>query len=187
MYWSPCALETSCLKGDGIRRSGEDSVLSSERLSTGTNAQIVLGSGEALLLGKVGEELGQVTRVVLDLAGSNEAENGGRSVGSLVELPGFTANGGGINWGAGGRDGACTTKGGGPDHDLVLSVPTSSGRGEDVVRHITDEVVSRVADRGCQQMVLSVYVCVAYLHFQVDWMLVKSETFLVSDRASTLG
>lgn len=126
----------SLVDNSAVCRSGEHSVgsynslaqsliksentLTSERLSSSTNAQKVLAERVALAGLQVLEKVQQVTRVVIRLGSSNEAVDCHRSIRSLVQLPAHTIYGDSGNGRSGAGDWSSSSEGSEPDHDLVL-------------------------------------------------------------------
>lgn len=108
------------LCNNGRVRGGSQRGSTSERLSTSLDINKVQARAQALVVDQVGEELKHVTGEAGNGGLGDEAVDGHRPVGALVQLPGDTVDGSGSNGRAGGGDRASTAQGSEPDHDLVL-------------------------------------------------------------------
>lgn len=107
------------LHGDGVRRSGEDGVGSSEGLGSGLQLGDVERVTDTLVGHEVVEKVHHVAGEVLNLGRGHKRVDGGVTVGARVQLPGGIGDRGGGDRGAGGGDGASAAESSEPHHDLV--------------------------------------------------------------------
>lgn len=110
----------------------------------------IVRARQAVVANKIGQEQFGVTGEACDWAvDGHETENAHGAVVAVVELPRVPSNGDCGNCASGGRDGAGTTVGSEPDHDLVgRGAAARSGGKEDVVGDIGDNSTGvRVTNR----------------------------------------
>lgn len=90
-------LNLSVVDLDRVSVGSEHRLAAQGRLGAGTDALEVLGGGQALALGEVGEEEVDVGVEALDLlaVGGQEGEDGHVAVGALVHVPLLAGDGGG--------------------------------------------------------------------------------------------
>lgn len=116
-----------------------------ERLSAGLHSLQVLVVGQTLVLDEVIEEVQQVTTEVSNGRLGDEAVDSHLTVRTDPDIPLDTVEGDRSDALAGRGDGAGTTQGSKPHHDLVLLAAGRSRTEEQVVRDIGDDVGVGVA------------------------------------------
>jgi hypothetical protein len=136
---------SSHLRNNGRVSGGSQLGSASEGLSTSLDINKVQARAQALVVDQVGEESEHVTGEAGDGGLGDEAVNSHGAVGTLVQFPGDTVDGGSGNRRAGGGDRASTTQGSEPDHDLVLVRARGTGAQEHVVGDIRDDAGGGVA------------------------------------------
>lgn len=135
-----------------VRRSGESGTSPDERLGAGPRAQQELRvAGEALAVGQVGDEVGDVAaeaRARRPGILRHEAVHLHLPVEAVVQVPGGAGDGGRRDRAARRRDGARSSQGPQPDHHLVLGVARGRGRREEVVGYVRYDGGAGVAGGG---------------------------------------